>query len=78
MTLLNPTDIADQFAKFFFNAESTLPPLNEVVLDRLPHSFFPFPTTPGELLSVIGTLKMTSAGLDGIHSSHIKMVAHLI
>lgn len=78
VTYSDPTDIANHFANFFFQAESSPPPLNAVDLDRLPHSFFLFPSTPDEILNIIRNLKVTSAGLDGLHSTHIKMVGHLI
>lgn len=47
-------------------------------LPRLPQSFFLFPTTSHEVYDVIRSLKTTSPGLDGIHPTHIKMIAHAI
>lgn len=74
----DPLHIANAFSDFFFNHESTPTLPHNPCVNRLPHSFFLFPTTPHEILHAIGNQKVTSAGLDNVHANHIKMVAHLI
>lgn len=73
----SPSDIAEAFSSFFFH--NNLPPPPQIVkMNRLPHSFFLFPTTPEEVASVVNNLKITSAGIDEVHPANIKLIAHLI
>lgn len=75
----DPKGIGDAFIDYFVNDNPTsahnyfAPAYN-----RLPHSFYLFPTTPQEIIDTIHHLKPTSPGLDGINSVDIKLIAHII
>lgn len=75
---VHPIHIANAFCNFFSSHDQSDTSSFEPNYPRLPHSFFLFPTTPREIFSTIQNQKVTSSGLDNIHPSQIKMVAHLI
>ena len=77
-----PFEIAEQFNDFFSsiadNLESALPPplLDSVFhLDNLENSFYMFPVTESECLSVIGNLKLTSTDLNCMPVKIFKLIA---
>lgn len=71
----NPRDIADTFSDFFFSNNLPSDQVLDYEITRLPQSFYLFPTSADEVTAVIRNLKTTSAGLDDISPSHIKLIA---
>lgn len=73
-----PIDIANEFNSFYCKQASSTPPSSNKSQVRSSQSFYLFPTDPNEIISIIHNLKVTSPGLDGIHSSYIKLIANHI
>lgn len=74
----DPFDIANIFNEQFCGNQLHAPPTFVETLQRLPQSFFLFPTTPEEIIAITKEMKITSAGLDNIHPSTAKLVADVI
>lgn len=74
----DPFDIANIFNEQFCGSQHHTPRTDPQPLQRLPQSFFLFPTTPDEIIAIINNIKVTSAGLDHIYPSSVKLISHAI
>lgn len=76
ITYSDPFDIANIFNEQFCGSQLNMPRTEPQPLQRLPQSFFLFPTTPDEITAIIKDIKVTSAGLDHIYPSTIKLIPY--
>lgn len=74
----NSFDIANYFNDSFgIDVPQSTVPLDNTC-SRSPHSFFLYPTSPKEVLTVINTIRNTYADIDKLFAANMKMIAHLI